>query len=367
MGLAEDERTALGARWQRIVTLLDERELDALYVTAGPNFRWLAGGSPYPGGLPIWLSALIISAGGSGLAVISDMHAEILDLDGTGIGDVITYADGDDTSKVLGRALSAAGITAGSRLGVEENIPFADTQAIHQVSPHIVLESAQSVFDRVRAVKDDVEIALLRRSGAAVDAAYEAARDTTRAGSTMADAGVAMYRAMIEAGSTQPHVSGSFRRYQERTLRAGDVLDIDIGADMSGYSVDTARNIFIGDPGAEMREQHEMLERSYAASASLVRPGVPVSAIHDACAGVLAEAGKRQTWKVGHGVGLAEGHEAPLLQPGNDTPLEAGMVFTIDPGYFLRLNEPLHIEETVLVTDDGCERMTRFPLGILVV
>jgi Xaa-Pro aminopeptidase len=137
MSLAEDERTALGARWQRIVTLLDERELDALYVTAGPNFRWLAGGSPYPGGLPIWLSALIISAGGSGLAVISDMHAEILDLDGTGIGDVITYADGDDTSKVLGRALSAAGITAGSRLGVEENIPFADTQAIHQVSPHI--------------------------------------------------------------------------------------------------------------------------------------------------------------------------------------------------------------------------------------
>jgi Xaa-Pro aminopeptidase len=43
------------------------------------------------------------------------------------------------------------------------------------------------------------------------------------------------------------------------------------------------------------------------------------------------------------------------------------MVFTIDPGFFLSLNEPLHIEETVLVTDDGCERMTRFPLGILVV
>jgi Xaa-Pro aminopeptidase len=367
MGLAQDVRAALGTRWQRIVARVAERELDALYVTAGPNFRWLAGGSPYPGGLPVWLSALIISADGRGLAVISDMHAEILDLEGTGIGDVITYPDGDDTLKVLGRALSAAGLGAGSRVGVEETIPFADTQAILQVSPRIVLESAQSIFDGLRSIKDDVEIALLRRSGAAVDAAYEAARDTTRAGSTMADAGVAMYRAMIEAGSTQPHVSGSFRSYRERTLKAGDVLDIDIGADMSGYSVDTARNIFIGDPRPELVEQHELLERAYAASVAVTRPGVPVSAIHDACAGVLAEAGKRQTWKVGHGVGLTEGHEAPLLQPGNDTPLEPGMVFTIDPGFFLSLNEPLHIEETVLVTDDGCERMTNFPLGMFVV
>jgi Xaa-Pro aminopeptidase len=367
MGLAEDARTALAARWERTVRSLGERELDALYITAGANFRWLAGGSPYPGGLPIWLSALIVSADGDGLAVLSEMHAEILDLEGTGVREVMTYPDGADTLDVLRRALSAAGIAPGSRVGVEEDIPFADTRAIHEVAPHVELLGAQSIFDSLRAVKDDVEIELLRRSGAAVDAAYAAARDTTRAGSTMADAGVAMYRAMIEAGSTQPHVSGSFRSYRDITLQSGDVLDIDIGADVSGYSVDTARNIFIGEPGEELSRQHELLEQAYAASVEVVRPGVPVSAVHDACAEVLAAAGKRQSWKVGHGVGLAAGHEAPLLQPGNDTPLEAGMVFTIDPGFFLKLNEPLHIEETVLVTVDGCERMTSFPLGMLVV
>jgi Xaa-Pro aminopeptidase len=367
MGQAEVTATALETRWQRAVRALRARDLDALYMAAGANFQWLVGRTPYPGGLPVWLSALILTADGRGTAVVSDMHAEIFSFDGTRVDEVITYSDGDDPAAVLRTALEAAGLRDGARVGVEDTLPYGDTSTIGAVAPGVRLERAQDVFDALRAVKDAAEIELLRRSGAAVDAAYEAARQVTRPGQSLAESGAAIYKAMVEAGCTQPIVSGTYRRYRERTLKPGDMLDLDLGADFSGYAVDTARNLFLGDPGAEVRRWHELLERAYEAAAEVSRPGTPVSAVHDACADVLAAAGKRQSWKVGHGVGLAPNHEAPLLQPGNDSPLEEGMVFTIDPGFFLEQDEPLHIEETVLVTATGAERLTQFPLSMLVV
>ena len=94
---------------------------------------------------------------------------------------------------------------------------------------------------------------------------------------------------------------------------------------------------------------------------TVVRPGVPAEDVHRACAEVMADAGYEQVWKVGHGVGLAPIHEPPLLQVGYADPLEEGMVFTIDPGAFIARNVPIHIEDTVVVTADGVESLTRFP------
>src|SRR3954452_16757957 len=127
MTIAADPKSALLARWEKAVEALGAAGLDAVYVSAGPNFKWLTGVSPYPGGLPIWLSALIVTADGSGLAVVSSMHAEIFSLDGTGVRELVTYEDGDDTTELLAGVLRAAGIGTGSRVGVEDTITFADT------------------------------------------------------------------------------------------------------------------------------------------------------------------------------------------------------------------------------------------------
>ena len=78
--------------------------------------------------------------------------------------------------------------------------------------------------------------------------------------------------------------------------------------------------------------------RAYDAAMAAARPGVAAESIHVACAEVMREAGYDQVWKVGHGVGLAEIHEFPLLQLGNTAPIEVGMVFTIDPGAFIAQN-----------------------------
>ena len=68
MSQAGGTATALEARWQRAIRALGARDLDALYMAAGANFQWLVGRTPYPGGLPVWLSALILTADGRGTA-----------------------------------------------------------------------------------------------------------------------------------------------------------------------------------------------------------------------------------------------------------------------------------------------------------
>ena len=156
------------------------------------------------------------------------------------------------------RSASCAGLSARpgvgvqARLGVEDSLPFADVLAIDSAAPGLRLESAQAIFDRVRAVKDEAEIELLRASGRAVDAGYAAAREATRAGGTVAETGAAIYRAMVDAGATLPALHGSFNSYRTDILQPGDIIDVDLGAQVDGYAVDTARNLFVGQPSDEL-------------------------------------------------------------------------------------------------------------------
>ena len=98
-----------------------------------------------------------------------------------------------------------------------------------------------------------------------------------------------------------------------------------------------------------------------------VRPGVTAESVHVACADAMREAGYEQVWKVGHGVGLGDAHEPPLLQPGNTDLIEEGMVFTIDPGAFVARDTPIHVEDTVVVTATGCTALNTFTRELQVV
>ena len=101
--------------------------------------------------------------------------------------------------------------------------------------------------------------------------------------------------------------------------------------------------------------------RAYDAAMAVVRSGVSAESIHTACAEVMREAGYAQVWKVGHGVGLAEIHEFPLLQLGNTEPIEVGMVFTVEPGVYLQDLGGFRHSDTVVITEGGCRVMTDYP------
>jgi Xaa-Pro aminopeptidase len=354
-------------RLERARQLAAEAGLAGLYVTAGPNFRWLTGEAAHPGGWPLWLSAVLVPVGGEPAMVVSEMHARIFDLERSPVRAVFTYVDGQDPASAARSALDAAGL-ADADVGVEDSLWFADAELLRHVEPRVRLRRASSVFDRLRAVKDAYEIEQLRLAAAAHDAGYRRAVEVLRPGVTVAHAGSEIVRAMVEAGSEELSIAGAFHHLTDRRFEAGEIVDVDLfPGSHGGYRADTARNVFLGEPGEEAKRLYEATLHAYDASIAAVRPGVTAESIHQACAAAMAEAGYEQIWKVGHGVGLGEAHEPPLLQLGNTDLVEEGMVFTIDPGAFAARDTPIHIEDTVVVTATGCEALNTFTRELQVV
>ncbi|MBA2333269.1 MAG: aminopeptidase P family protein [Actinobacteria bacterium] len=354
-------------RFERARTLAAGSGLAGLYVTAGPNFRWLTGESAHPGGWPLWLSALLVPVDGEPALVVSEMHARIFDLDRLPVQTVLTYVDGQDPGEALRRGFAAAGLD-GETVGVEDSLWFADANLLATAVPAVRLRRASRVFDRLRAVKDAGEIEHLRLAAVAHDAGYRRAVEVLRPGVTVAHAGSEIVRAMLEAGSESLEIAGAFHDLTDRRFETGEIVDVDLfPGSHGGYRADTARNVFLGAPSDEARRLYEATLHAYDAAVAAVRPGVSAESIHIACAAAMSEAGYEQVWKVGHGVGLGDAHEPPLLQLENDDPIEEGMVFTIDPGAFIARNTPIHVEDMVVVTATGCEALNTFTRELTVV
>lgn len=357
-------------RLRRAQALLPAYQLDGLYLVAGPNMRYFTGFSAYEGGWPVWLSALLLPAAGEPVLIISDMHFAIYQAQGgSGIKDVRTYMDGQNPAGLLGDVLRELGL-AGGRLGVQDNMWFGDSELIRAAAPGIQVTSADALLGRLRMVKDAQEIETLRWANAFCVAGFAQAREAIRAGRPEYEVALEIARAMLAAGSETMGVSGHFRDWSRRSFQPGDVVDVDIAGKYRGYSSDTARMVFIGRPNPEVERMYRVTVEAFEATLEAIKPGVPAEEVHRACAGYMARHGYAQVWKVGHGVGLGPVHEAPLVEEGNQTLLEAGMIFTVDPGCFIQggyKDLPVHIEDDILVTATGAESLTVYTREMVVV
>ena len=147
-------------------------------------------------------------------------------------------------------------------------------------------------------------------------------------------------------------------------LQPGDGVVLDFGGVYDGYCVDLSRTVQVGDGRPEFRRMFEAVAEAQKAAIAAVRPGVTASQVDAAARGVLARHGLAEAFGhgTGHGLGL-EVHEEPRvgrLASGHvDTPLEPGMVFTIEPGAYVDGVGGVRIEDDVLVTASGCEVLTR--------
>jgi Xaa-Pro aminopeptidase len=133
---------------------------------------------------------------------------------------------------------------------------------------------------------------------------------------------------------------------------------LDIGGSLGGYCSDTTRTAFVGEPPVEFAELFAVLERAQAAACETVAPGVAAEAVDAAARQVIAAAGfgDRFIHRTGHGIGM-ETHEEPYLVAGNAEPLQAGHAFSIEPGIYLEGRWGARIEDIVVCTETGGERL----------
>jgi Xaa-Pro aminopeptidase len=155
----------------------------------------------------------------------------------------------------------------------------------------------------------------------------------------------------------------------ERAIQRGDLVVLDFGGVLDGYCVDMTRTVSVGPPGPEARRVYQAVRAAQRAAIEAVRPGVPTDEIDAAARSVLDRAGLGGAFGhgTGHGLGL-EVHEDPRITrrargagatAGGPVAVAAGMVFTIEPGAYLPDWGGVRIEDDVLVTEEGCEVLTR--------
>jgi Xaa-Pro aminopeptidase len=231
------------------------------------------------------------------------------------------------------------------------------------------LKPMAGVVEKLRMIKSDAEIARIRRSVLTNSRALEKTVPLMRAGAT--EAGIACeleyhmrllggekaaFETIVAAGerSALPHA-----RPTSRKLASDELLLIDMGTCQDGYMSDMTRMFFLGRPDKRVTEMYRAVHEAQLAAVDAVRPGATSAQVDRKARRVLELAGygKAFVHSTGHGLGL-EIHESPRLGRLDKTRLEAGMVITIEPGAYVRGFGGIRIEDTVLVTKNGCEVLT---------
>ena len=237
--------------------------------------------------------------------------------------------------------------------------------------PKSAFVSGAHVMAPVRMIKTADEIALMKRSAATADVAVDAAFAASRPGvtetvvaravaDTFAAQNVAHAGAAIVGGgpnSAYPHhASGN------RPLQAGEAVLVDLGGRLEGYMSDITRMAYLGQPPARYREVQEVVERAVRAGIDAVKPGAPLAAVDRAARKVIDDAGfgRYFTHRTGHGIGIT-GHEPPSVTHTNEMSMREGMIFSVEPGIYLEGEFGVRLEEIVVVTAGGGERLSMLP------
>jgi Xaa-Pro aminopeptidase len=257
------------------------------------------------------------------------------------------------------------------RIGFEASrISFEMHRRLNEARPKgVTLRPIGPVIEKLRMIKSPDEIARIRRSVLTNSEAFEKATRSIRLGvreSAIAaeieyqmrrlGAEKAAFETIVAFGSRSalPHAQPTARR-----VANDELLLIDMGACLDGYMSDMTRVLFFGQPSRRVRGMYNAVLKAQLAAIDAVRPGVTAAHVDRAARRILEleGLGKEFVHSTGHGLGL-EIHEGPRLGRRDKTKLEAGMAITIEPGAYIRDFGGIRVEDTVLVTNNGCEVLT---------
>ena len=358
----------MATRLENLRAWMAEARADAAYVTHPVSIAYLTGFRAEPFER---LMALAVRSDSARLIVPALEHEKAArHLDPV---DIVSWRDGEDPYVLVREALKGC-----KTVGVEKehlSVLAAETLAARAGVTEMV--DAGPEIRRLRRTKTASELDKLRRAAAITDAATDEVMGRLRPGQSELAVALLLSSAINELGGTLafdslvqsgpnsalPHMSPTSRK-----LSPGDFVLLDFGAAYDGYRADTTRMAVVGEPNAKHQEIHRLVLRSHDAAIDAVRSGVTAGSVDAAARWVIEGAGMGDKFfhRVGHGLGL-EAHEDPSVDPGSSVVLEAGMVFTIEPGVYIPGWGGVRIEDDVVVEEAGCRVLTKADRSLRVI
>ena len=349
----------VAGRLERVRHEVAAREYDALVVSSRSNVRWCSGFTGSFGQLLVTPEAAVL---------FTDSRY------------------GERARRELSGAGSDAEVVVTSEVIAEGKELFAQCRLVAFEADHLTWAEADdwsaaidgeavattAIVAELRSVKNEAELARMQEAADIVDAVLAEANNLLRPGTTERELALVLddgirargahgpaYETIVAGGpnSSLPHASPSLRPFED-----GDLVVVDVGAEVDGYRSDMTRTYAIGRCSATAREIGGVVAEAQAAGVAAVKAGIEASVIDDACRSIITEAGFGDAFShgTGHGVGL-DIHELPTVRRVSTAILQPGHVITVEPGIYLPGIGGVRIEDSVLVTESGCRPLTHSP------
>ena len=345
------------ARLDRLRSAMEQCGLEALFVSHPHNRMYMSGFTGTAGYLLITATKAYLLTDFRYLTQASEQASYF---------EVVEHEP-----KVMGTVKSLLTSLKIDHLGFEQqHLSYAAYREYAASLGGIRLVPADPLVERLRMVKDEAEIAVMREAAELADRTFEHVVQLLKPGLTERDVAFEIEFFMRKHGATSvsfdtivasgersalPHGKAS-----DRVLRPNEFVKLDFGAYYKGYCSDITRTVMLGKPSDRHKQLYDIVLEAQMTALEQIKPGMTGKQA-DAIAREIIEKygyGDQFGHGTGHGLGL-EIHEAPRLSPQSDTVLEPGMTVTVEPGIYIPGFGGVRIEDDVVVTERGLERLTQ--------
>jgi Xaa-Pro aminopeptidase len=358
----------VAGRTERLRGRFEQTGIDALLVTRLPNVVYLTG---FTG------SAAMVLVGPDELVFVTDgRYAEQAteQLAAAGVEVRLEVR----VSQASQRDVMSEAAGAYRRLGLEAHgVTWAQQRAFaDEWFPDAELIATEHFVEELRRVKERAEVARIQAACTIADEALGVVAPRLGDRPTERDVALWLELEMRDRGAagtsfdpivaSGPNGAMPHARPSSRKIESGEPVVIDFGCIVDGYCSDMTRTLSVGDPGPEARHVYEVVRDAQQLGRDAVIAGADCAHVDKACRDVIDAAGWGDAFVhgTGHGVGL-EIHEAPRVAATARDTLANGYVVTVEPGVYLPGVGGVRIEDTVVVTDDGADVLTRFSKDLL--
>ena len=339
--------------------LMRDQSIDAVFFEGGASLNYFTGVN---WGRSERLFAMILPRNGDPV-FIAPKFEEARAREQVVNARLTTWEEHENPYALVGRVLSDVSVTAGT-LGMEETTRYFVTENIAKEMGALKIVSGTPVTAGCRSIKSWHELDLMQIADDITSEVFKASLNEIREGMTEKEftdiiskrfsefgvSGGAL--ALFGAASAHPH-----GLVKDLVLREGDIVLVDGGCSVEGYSSDVTRTTVFGKPTEKMRKVWEIVRRAQDTALATAKPGVPAEQIDAAARKIIVEAGYGQDYKyfthrLGHGIGM-EGHEWYYLVRGNERPVQPGNTFSNEPGIYIAGEFGIRLEDEMVITEDG--------------
>jgi Xaa-Pro aminopeptidase len=354
------------------------QSIDLLFLSISANLHYLTGiareepnfgNTQYPGE---WLTGAWIPRRGAPLLTLPRMLADF-HMGGVQGYDVRVLPDHGDPAALAAAVLSDFGVSGSASIALEDRAWVETVLNIQRLVPDGRYSPASNLLMPLRRIKDDDEIAIMRKAGEITEAAYHATLTQMRHGMTNLDLITEVnYQLKRHGASTNSFVTSFYNmgpdypfnfhnreEVMQTPLEPPVAISFDFGAVYEGYCYDYGRSVYFGQPDDEYRRIHQLVMGAQATGIAALRAGNTCAAADAAARAVIEEGGYGDAFmhRLGHAIGL-DVHEAPFLTAGDETELAPGMCFTAEPSIFMPGKLGCRVEDVVVVRETGGEPLT---------